>query len=332
MAVCFVGLAACFNGTYSAAAAPAICKEQVYPPATGESGAASFQSPACLPKRRLAFTVWHGGYNGWDKDGVTQSRSADIYVMNPADARKKVTVLGPKGVDKVNNIGHPAAGDYIVYNCNWSELCISNMRIGGQFRMYPRPADKIGGRFQEPVFDPTAKHIVFEWTKQEDEQTEQGVADICTMNRDGSNVTCAGYDGYNKQPSWSPRGDRIVFQRQCDEKECWQLWLAKVMPDGTIDKSSAVQFTKEFRSNTDASWSPDGSKIVYSCGGGAKAEICVSNANDVGNTVVLSDLGAPYNGAISWCSDGYIYFEAGQETQPQQPSVICRIPAPRNRR
>ena len=80
------------------------------------------------------------------------------------------------------------------------------------------------------------------------------------MNRDGSNLQCAGYEGYNKQPAWSPKGDQIVFQRQCGEKECWQLWLAKTNLDGTINKQSTVQFTHEYRSNTDASWSPDGAK------------------------------------------------------------------------
>ena len=200
-----------------------------------------------------------------------------------------------------------------------------------EFRKYARPADKAEGRFQEPTFDPTSERIVFEWTKQEDEQADNGTADICTMNRDGSNLQCAGYEGYNKQPAWSPKGDQIVFQRQCGEKECWQLWLAKTNLDGTINKQSTVQFTHEYRSNTDASWSPDGAKIVYSCGEGTNAKVCISDANIAGRTIVLSGLDAPYNGAVSWCNDGYIYFEAGEGTKPQQPAVICRIPAPRRK-
>jgi TolB protein len=317
-------------GAPCVAAAEPICDSQVYPPTAGDIGSESFQSPACLSRGRIAFTVWHGGYNGWDTDGRNQSRSADVYIVDPSEPGKPVTVLPPAGVDKVNNIGHVAAGDDIIYNCNWSELCISNIRTRESFRMLRRPTDKVGGRFQEPVFDPTATHIVFEWTKREDEQNDRGTADICTVDRDGSNWRCAGFPGYNKQPDWSPKGDRIVFQRQC-APDCWQLWLANVRPDGTIDTASAVQLTNEHRSNTDASWSPDGRKIVYSCGDGITAMVCVSEVDGGGKADMLSGLEAPYNGAVSWCNDGYIYFEAGVVSKPQQPTVICRIPAPRQR-
>jgi len=108
--------------------------------------------------------------------------------------------------------------------------------------------------------------------------------------------------------------------------------LAKMNSDGTINKESTVQFTQKYRSNTDASWSPDGTKIVYSCGDGAKAKVCISDANKDGRAVVVSGIDAPYSGAVSWCKDGYLYFESGQGSQPQQPTVICRISAPRSPR
>jgi Tol biopolymer transport system component len=261
-----------------------------------------------------------------DSANGSQSHSADIYIMEPSNQRKKPILLLPKGVDKVNNIGRPAAGEYIVYNCNWSELCISSIKNMDEFRMYARPEDKREGRFQEPTFDPTSDRIVFEWTKQEDEQADKGTSDICTMNRDGSNLKCAGYEGYNKQPAWSPKGDKIVFQRQCGEG-CWQLWVAKTN-DGTINKESTIRLAQQYRSNTDASWSPDGTKIVYSCGDGAKAQVCISDADMEGGTTVVSGLDAPYNGAVSWCNDGYIYFEAGKYSKAQQPTVICRVAVP----
>jgi TolB protein len=317
----------CFGLVQSTSWAGEICAEQVYPPKAVDTGSDSFQNPACLRDGRLAFTVWHNGYNGWDMKGMAQIRRADIYIVNPSSRRKRFTVLGPKGVDKVNNIGHVAAGNYIAYNCNWSKICISNMKRAKDFRMFERPAGMVVGRFQEPVFDPTGQHIVFEWTKEEDEQKDRGTADICTMNRDGSNLRCAGYAGYNKQPDWSPKGDRIVFQRQCGEK-CWHLWTAETSPDGTIIAESAVQLTKVHPINTDASWSPNGTRIIYSCGDDLKATVCVTDANSGDRPVMVPQVSAPYNGAISWCNDRYIYFEAGPATEPQQPTVICRVPAP----
>jgi TolB protein len=304
-----------------------ICAEQVYPLKSEDTSSDSFQNPVCLPNKRLAFTVWHNGYNGWDKEGRSQIRSADIYIIDPSKRRKEITVLAPKGVDKVNNIGHAAFGDYIAYNCNWSKICISNVKRPNEFRMFERPADKSEGRFQEPVFDPTGKHIAFEWTKEEDEQKDTGTADICTMDIDGSNLRCAGYEGYNKQPDWSPKGDRIVFQRQCG-KECWHLWIAKTNLDGSLNRESTVQLTKEHPTNTDASWSPNGDSIIYSCGDDSKAMICVTDAMGGDRAVLLPEVNAHYNGAVSWCNDGYVYFEAGQASKPQQPTTICRVPAP----
>jgi hypothetical protein len=306
----------------------AICNDQVYPPKGIDKKSDSFHNPLCLPNRRLAFTVWHNGYNGWDKAGKSQLRTADIYILRTSSQQKSPFILGPKGVDKVNNIGHAVIGDYITYNCNWDRVCVSSLRDAKDFQMFERPADKAEGRFQEPGFDPTGKFIVFEWTKQEVELEDRGQADICSMRRDGSNLHCAGFMGYNKQPSWSPRGNRIVFQRQCADKGCWHLWIANINSDGTIDDKSAMELTTEYASNTDASWSPSGKSIIFSCGNGPKATVCVMDAAVGARPVVIPQVTAPYNGAISWCNDGHIYFEAGQATEPQQPTSICRVAVP----
>jgi Tol biopolymer transport system component len=97
--------------------------------------------------------------------------------------------------------------------------------------------------------------------------------------------------------------------------------------DGTIDDKSATQLTTEYTSNTDASWSPSGKSIIFSCGNG-KATVCIMDAVVGARPVVVPQVTAPYNGAISWCNDGYIYFEAGQATEPQQPTLICRVAVP----
>jgi hypothetical protein len=309
------------------ASAASLCRHQIWPaPGTPANGNESHQNPMCMPNGQVGHTVWLDGYNGWKTDG-TQTHRASILVTNPDNPSQEAAPLKPEGVDKVNYTGHAVNGNKVTYSCDWKYICISNLD-GTGFRKFDRPPDMAKGRFQEPTLDPTGQYIRFEWTKEEDEKTDIGIADICTMRVDGSDLHCANFPGYNKQPDSSPdiKNNTITYQKQCG-KDCWQIWTAKIKPDGHIDTASAKQLTKTGKSNTDASWSPDGTHVVYSCGvhGGA-ASACIIDVKS--GKVTKVDTKAPYAGALVWCTDGYFYFEAGVAGEPQKPTVICREPVP----
>lgn len=122
----------------------------------------------------------------------------------------------------------------------------------------------------EAVLSPDGSKIVFTSLK-------DGDLEIYTMNADGSDVrrltTTPGYDG---GPWWSPDGTRIVYRAHhpADTTELRQhqellaqglvrpskveLWVMNA--DGTDQR----QITALGGANFGPSWSPDGSKIVFS--------------------------------------------------------------------
>jgi Tol biopolymer transport system component len=59
-----------------------------------------------------------------------------------------------------------------------------------------------------------------------------------------------------RQPDFSPKGDRIVFQGYLDDG--WDLWTVK--PDG----SDATKMTSGEFDDREPQWSPDGTRIAFS--------------------------------------------------------------------
>ncbi|HEU4382143.1 MAG TPA: hypothetical protein VFR85_01470 [Anaeromyxobacteraceae bacterium] len=83
---------------------------------------------------------------------------------------------------------------------------------------------------------------------------------ICTMNTDGSNVTClsvfgSGAPEEDQQPAWSPDGTRLAFART--DREYYSA-LMVMNADGT----GATALTDGWI-DTDPAWSPDGRTIAF---------------------------------------------------------------------
>ena len=75
------------------------------------------------------------------------------------------------------------------------------------------------------------------------------------MRSDGSDVRRVTFEGsYNTSPSWSPKGDRIVFSCRRGKNQ-----ICTARPDG----SDLVQLTEQ-GNNEDPSFSPDGRYITFS--------------------------------------------------------------------
>ena len=110
--------------------------------------------------------------------------------------------------------------------------------------------------------------------------------DICVMDADGGNEVKLTEDpGYDAEPSWSPDGNRIAFNRG------HHIYVMD---------SDGGNLT-ELSSGREPAWSPDGTKIAFTRSKALKYQIWVMDA-DGGNEVQLTNWGANYKPA--WSPDG----------------------------
>ena len=128
----------------------------------------------------------------------------------------------------------------------------------------------------------------------------------------------------DRQPNWSPDGDRILFQRHTPASENWDIYT--IASDG----SSLQQVTTSPLSDTDASWSPDGHWIVYSSddGGLLVPNILIIPA-DGGDPIRVTYEISNEDGAPSWSPDGqWIAFESHPGQDEDSPSALWLIAVP----
>jgi len=111
-----------------------------------------------------------------------------------------------------------------------------------------------------------------------------GKPQIFVMNADGSAVrrlTTSG--GYNVNPRWSPKGDRIAYSRMTGGG----FNIFTIAPDGSSD----TQLTTD-GNNENPSWSADGRLICFSSKRGSGAGVYVMRADGSGQTKVSQGKGA----------------------------------------
>ncbi len=178
----------------------------------------------------------------------------------------------------------------------------------------------------EPSWSPDGAWIVFEADGDAPDDRQQG--SIWKVRVDGTGLTvltdgpAAGVD--DRQPNWSPAGDRILFQRHDPGSEDWDIYT--MAPDGT----DLRLVTDQSSSDTDASWSPDGRFIVYSSdyGGLPTPNIFIIPA-DGGEPIRVTFSGTNEDGAPSWSGDGrWIAFESHPGQDEDTPSALWRAAAP----
>ncbi|MFC5721668.1 hypothetical protein ACFP1Z_15965 [Streptomyces gamaensis] len=293
-------------------------------------GRASAQNPAFSPDgTSLLFTLFQGGYN----DGAASLRVLPL--TGGGHPGRPDTLLEDRDKAAVNLPGsswHPSAG-----------VAFASDRAGARDEVWVLPP---GGRptrvtehdgdsgYLEPSFSPDGQWIVFQESKEKEgkEDEARGRArtvhgSIWKVRKDGSEATrlidgpATGSD--NRQPNWSPQGDRLVFQRRAQQGDDWALYVMNA------DGSGLRRLTDGPGEHTDASWSPDGRSVVYSSTGGGLdlPQIFVTGA-DGGRPVRVTRNDKSYDGAPSWSPDGrWIAFEshAGDD---DAPASLWRIPAP----
>ncbi|MFF3108304.1 TolB family protein [Kitasatospora sp. NPDC057904] len=203
------------------------------------------------------------------------------------------------------------------------------MKPGGTPERVTRHDDDSG--FNEPSFSPDGEWIVFQQSWEPEHASAHGDSaeqdSIWKVRRSGGApvrlVDGKGTKTDNRQPNWSPKGDRIVFQRRDAGSESWALWT--VGADGT----GLRRVTDSPGEHTDATWSPDGRHLVFSSNAGtlANAQVFVVAA-DGGEPVRVTRNDGSYDGAPSWSPDGkWIAFESSPGGE-SNPAALWRIPAP----
>jgi Tol biopolymer transport system component len=144
---------------------------------------------------------------------------------------------------------------------------------------------------QDAAWSPDGRRIAF--TRLADHTRRH----LAVMNADGSGVAFPVPDPYESwddaAPSWSPRGDEIVFASTRPFNDAWRLWV--VRPDG----SGLRQLTSGW--GTDPSWSPDGTRIAYIGPGSA---VFVMNADGSDPHPLTQASSAQPESQPSWSPDG----------------------------
>lgn len=133
-------------------------------------------------------------------------------------------------------------------------------------------------------------------------------------------------------PKFSPRQDKIVYQREIEEKKqaIWTLDLNSKL-------STEIVSYNEF-SALSPSWSPDGKRIVYAVGKKGNGlwkglvskirdykpvDIRVININGIGETRLTADKGP--DGFPIWSNDNYIYFSSLRQSKDELDINIFRL-------
>lgn len=281
----------------------------------------SAQNPAFSPdSETVLFTVFRHGYN---------NGPAGMYFI-PLFGGTRTKLFKAPDHDSVNLPGTSwnAATNRIVFSSDLEdthEIWTINPDGTGLFRV-TNHAD-LNLFFAEPSFSPDGQFIVFHVTPPDTpDDTQQG--SIWLVRADGTGLTQltggpgSGFD--DRQPNWSPAGDRILFQRRIPGGENWDLFTMN--SDGT----GIQQVTTNLGSDTDASWSPDGQWIVYSTdhGGLDVPNIFVIPAAG-GDPIRVTTTAVHEDAAPSWSPDGqWIVFESHRAAEVETPARIRRIQAP----
>lgn len=307
----------------SATAAPSAKRLDTAKPVPMVPLAGSVQNPCFSPSGdRLVVTQWLDGYNG--EADADDEDFARVLVISRARGRV-VALLSEERTTAVNLPGScwSKRTDRITYSA----------AIDGPDRIFTVAGDG-SGRTQiagdaaralfEPSFSPDGEWIVFESHPYDQEKG----GELWKVRADGSRLTRLTHGRDDRQPNWSPRGDRIVFQRS--EKGRWDIWTIDVNGGRArnVTRSRVID-------ETDVAWSPSGRWLVYSQGGDGidVASLFTIGADGRGRRQ-LTRTRNWYDGAPTWSYDGRtIAFEArAGEPDGSSGTRIYSIASPAGRR
>ncbi len=279
---------------------------------------ASDQNPAFSPDTaQLVFTRFEQGYN----DGP-----AGLFLLDLGD--DTVTRLTPE--EDQDNVNLPGSAWNEVNN----RILFASDRLeaddlwriapnGSDFSRITTHADSTW--YIEPSWSPDGHWIVFE-ASQTGGSEDGRLSQIWKVRSDGTELTQLTDGTYDdRQPNWSPRGDRILFQRRSLPDGQWDIYTITLDGSGPYNVTTSPDIDE-----TDASWSPDGGWIVYSSDNGESPvpNIFIIPAEG-GASVRITHNTTHEDSAPSWSLDGqWIAFESRLSQAVDTPASLWRIALP----
>lgn len=281
---------------------------------------ASDQNPAFAPDGSyILFTRFDNGYN---------NGPAGLFLLDVST----MTIARLTAWEDQDNVNMPGASwnpanHHIIFASDRLDAA-DLWRIDPDGTNFSRVTSHAGqDEYLEPTWSPDGQWIVFE--RSQAGASEDGrIGQIWKVRADGTDLIQLSGNGQSddRQPNWSPAGDRIVFQRRTLPDGDWDIYT--IAPDGS-DLRNVTNSPNS--SDTDATWSPDGTYIVYSSNFGR-----LSTPNIF---IIAADGGAPMrvtrsatheDSAPSWSPDGSrIAFESHIIADEQEGSAaLWQINAP----
>ncbi|MFC1452543.1 hypothetical protein ACFLSJ_04275 [Verrucomicrobiota bacterium] len=260
----------------------------------------SLQNPAWSPDgQRILFTRFRNGYN---------AEPADLMIFDLSNETVRELVADGSG-----NVNLPGSS----WNAVTRKIAFSSSRephdeihlISDQ----GGPGDelRITSRTNEVAYEPTlssnGEWIVFE-SHLLDVETD-GVIMKRRSDGTGPYIPLTGGQDDCRQPNWSPDDARIVYQRLDGGQ--WDLWCM------STDGGGPTNVTAGLGDKTDASFAPDGRRIVFSSDLGVLVGANLFWISVTGGASTRITFSGGYDGAASWSPDGgRIVFESCPVADP----------------
>lgn len=286
--------------------------ELIYRP-TGKDSA---QNPAFSPDgNEVVFTIFHNGYN----EGPAGLYRLNIYTGEVAK------IFDEPQQDAVNSPGSSWSKDGRIVFSSDRENSDDIWTVMANGKELKRATDHRGEHdYIEPSISPDGKWAVYESTILVEEQSRRGsVYKERIGGGERMNLTDGPYQGTDdRQPNWSPAGDRIVFQRREANSDEWQIYT--IRDDGTGEKRITG-----YGEDTDPSWSSDGERIAYSSTyGGLDAPSIFVIPSGGGNPARITEQAGDADSAPSFSPDGrWIAFESMRADDEDACAAIWIIEA-----